>query len=119
MQFDEPSLPAALAGRLSGVTSLTPVHPVDEATAVALLDECVSACGQAAVHSCAPDLPWDVLRRSVFGAVSVDASTLQRGDLDGIGEFVETGRTVLLGVIPSTTPAQRPTARETAQWWPR
>ena len=29
VQFDEPSLPAALAGRLTGVTSLNPVHPVD------------------------------------------------------------------------------------------
>ncbi|MBV8966944.1 MAG: methionine synthase, partial [Mycobacteriaceae bacterium] len=29
VQFDEPLLPAALAGRLTGVTALTPVHPVD------------------------------------------------------------------------------------------
>ena len=37
VQFDEPSLPAALAGRLTGVTGLSPVHPVDESVAAALL----------------------------------------------------------------------------------
>jgi hypothetical protein len=39
VQFDEPSLPAALEGRLTGVTSFTPVHPVDESVAIGLLDE--------------------------------------------------------------------------------
>ena len=43
VQFDEPSLPAALAGRLTGVTALSPVHPIDEATAIGLLDECAAA----------------------------------------------------------------------------
>ena len=42
VQFDEPTLPAALAGRLTGVTGVTPVHPVDEAVAAGLLDECVA-----------------------------------------------------------------------------
>lgn len=59
VQFDEPSLPAALQGRLSGVTSLTPVHPVDEPLAMSLLDACVAqADTEVAVHSCAADLPW-------------------------------------------------------------
>ena len=43
VQFDEPLLPAALAGRLAGVTSLTPVHPIDEPRAISLLEECVEA----------------------------------------------------------------------------
>ena len=46
VQFDEPSLPAALEGRLTGVTSLTPVHPVDESVAIGLLDDCVAAVGR-------------------------------------------------------------------------
>ena len=116
VQFDEPSLPAALAGRLTGVTSLSPVHPVDESVAVALLDECVAAVGGvAAVHICAPGLPWALLRRSAVDAVSVDMSTLAAADLDGIGEFVESGRTVMLGVVPTTAPERRPSAEEVAQ----
>ena len=54
VQFDEPSLPAALEGRLTGVTSLTPVHPVDESVAIGLLDDCVALVGaEVALHSCA------------------------------------------------------------------
>ena len=109
VQFDEPSLPAALAGRLTGVTSLAPVHPVDEAVVGGLLDECVGvAGGDVALHSCAEGLPWPLLQRSTIAAVSVDITTLTAADLDGIGEFLESGRTVLLGAVPSTPPAARP-----------
>lgn len=116
VQFDEPLLPAALEGRLSGVTSFTPVHPVDEPVAVGLFDDYVATVGADVVlHSCAADLPWKLLQRSAVHAVSVDVSTLAAGDLDGVGEFVESGRTVLLGVVPSTAPAARPSIEEVAR----
>jgi methionine synthase II (cobalamin-independent) len=116
VQFDEPLLTAALEGRLTGVTSLTPVHPVDEALATGLLDECVATVGgDVALHSCAAGLPWNMLLRSAIPAVSVDTSTLTAADLDGIGEFVESGRTVMLGVIPTTAPQRRPSVKEVAQ----
>lgn len=116
VQFDEPLLPAALAGRLTGVTSLTPVHPVDEPVAMSLLDDCVAAAGgEVAVHSCASGLPWKALQGSAVQALSVDASTLVAADLDGIGEFVEAGRTVLLGVVPATAPDSLPSAEEIAK----
>jgi methionine synthase II (cobalamin-independent) len=116
VQFDEPLLQVALAGRLTGVTAFSPVHPVDEAVATELLDICVAAAGaEVAVHSCAPDLPWKMLQRSTIGAVSVDVSTLKPADLDGIGEFVEAGRVVMLGVVPSTAPATRPDVEEVAK----
>jgi methionine synthase II (cobalamin-independent) len=116
VQFDEPVLPAALAGRLTGVTSLTPVHPVDEALATALLDECVARVGgEVALHCCAADVPWDMLRRSTIGAASVDASLLGAADLDGVGEFLESGRTVLLGVVPALAPAGRPSDEQLAK----
>ncbi len=108
VQLDEPSLPAALAGRLTGVTSLSAVHPVDEQLAAALLDEVIGAVGAPVVlHSCAADLPWTLLQRSTLAAIAVDTSTLRAADLDGVGEFIESGRTVLLGVVPGTAPAQR------------
>ncbi|BBY90875.1 methionine synthase [Mycobacterium gallinarum] len=116
VQFDEPLLPAALLGRLTGVTSLSPVHPVDEPIAIGLIDDCIATTGaEVVLHSCAADLPWKLLQRSAVHAVSVDASTLSAGDLDGIGEFVESGRTVLLGAVPSTAPATRPTIEEIAR----
>jgi len=116
VQLDEPSLPAALAGRLTGVTSLSPVHPVDEVVAMSLLDGCAARVGaEVAVHSCAPGLPWKGLLRSTVHAVSVDLSTLTPADLDGIGEFVDSGRTVLLGVVPTTAPERRPSVEEVAK----
>lgn len=116
VQFDEPSLPAALNGRLTGVTSLTPVHPVDESVATALLDECLATVGgEIVLHSCAAGLPWKVLQHSAIHAVSVDVSTLDAADLDGVGEFVESGRTVMLGVVPSTAPDRRASAEEVAK----
>ncbi|MCV7441762.1 methionine synthase [Mycobacterium paraense] len=115
VQFDEPSLPAALGGQLGGVTALSPVAALDEAVAQGLLDECVAIVGaDVLVHSCAPQLPWDLLQRSVIGAVSVDAGTLRAADLDGIAGFVESGRTVMLGVVETSAPRRRPSAEEVA-----
>jgi methionine synthase II (cobalamin-independent) len=55
------------------------------------------------------------LQRSAIAAVSVDVATLTAADLDGIGEFVESGRVVMLGVIP-VQPPDRPTSpREVAK----
>lgn len=108
VQLDEPSLPAAMLGRLTGVTRFSPVNPVEEQVAAALLDECIAAVGgPVALHSCAADLPWKLLQRSTLAALAVDVSTLAAADLDGVGEFVESGRTVLLGVVPATAQQQR------------
>ncbi|OBA69911.1 methionine synthase [Mycobacterium sp. 1554424.7] len=115
VQFDEPSLPAALGGQLTGVTSLSPVAALDEAVALGLLDTCAATVGaDVLVHSCASGLPWDLLGRSGIGGVSVDAGMLRAEDLDGIAAFVESGRTVALGVVPATAPPKRPSAEEVA-----
>ena len=116
VQFDEPSLPAALAGRLTGVTSFSPVHPVDESLAQSLLDDCVATVGgEVSLHCCAPELPWKTLLRSALSAISVDVTTLTAADLDGIGEFVESGRVIQLGVIPTAAPDRAPSPREVAK----
>ncbi|BBZ45113.1 methionine synthase [Mycobacterium parmense] len=115
VQLDEPSLPAALGGQLAGVTALSPVAALDEAVAEALLQTCADALGRdVLLHSCTPQLPWDLLRRSAIGAVSVDASTLAAPDLDGIAAFVESGRTVMVGVVAVRAPERRPSAEQVA-----
>lgn len=115
VQLDEPSLVAALAGRLTGVTSLSPVHPVDEALAGSLIDEVVARVGApVTLHACAAGLPWRLLQRSAVDAVALDATTLVAGDLDGIGEFVESGRVVMLGVVPALAPDVRPASEQIA-----
>jgi methionine synthase II (cobalamin-independent) len=115
VQFDEPSLPAALAGQLTGVTALSPVAALDEAVAGPLLETCIAATGaDVLLHSCAAGLPWNLLQRSTIHALSIDVSTLRPTDLDGIAAFVESGRTVVLGVVPARTPDRRPSAEEVA-----
>jgi methionine synthase II (cobalamin-independent) len=115
VQFDEPSLPAALGGQLTGVTALSPVAALDEAVAGPLLDTCVATVGaDVLLHSCAPELPWDLLQRSTISALSVDAGKLRAADLDGIAAFVESGRTVMLGVVDASAPQHRPSAEEVA-----
>jgi methionine synthase II (cobalamin-independent) len=114
VQYDEPLLAAALAGRLTGVSALNPVHPVDEAVAVTLLDECVARAGaEVLLHSCA-DVPWNILQRSMIHAVSIDAGTLDDDDFDGLGEFLDSGRAVVFGLVPVSVPAKRPSAEEIA-----
>jgi methionine synthase II (cobalamin-independent) len=55
------------------------------------------------------------LQRSTLHAISVDASTLTASDLDGIGEFVDSGRIAMLGVVPVLAPDRRPSVKEIAQ----
>jgi methionine synthase II (cobalamin-independent) len=113
VQFDEPLLPAALAGRLTGVTALNPVHPVDEVRAIGLFDECVRAVGgEVLLHCCAAELPWTLLQRSAIGAVSVDVAMLDAEGLDGLGEFVDSGRVVVLGLLPAVLTEGAPSLDE-------
>jgi methionine synthase II (cobalamin-independent) len=115
VQLDEPLLTAALAGRISGVTAFTPVHPVDETLAISLYDACAAVIGSDVIlHSCTADLPWKVLQRSAITAVSVDVATLGPGGLDGLGEFVDAGGFAVLGLVPALAPAARPSAEEVA-----
>jgi methionine synthase II (cobalamin-independent) len=115
VQFDEPSLPAALGGQLSGVTALSPVAALDESVAQGLLDSCAQTVGaEVVLHSCAAGLPWDLLWRSAINAISIDVSTLKAADLDGIAAFVESGRAVLLGVVAATAPDKKPAVEEVA-----
>ncbi len=115
VQFDEPLLPAALAGRLAGASVLTPVHPVDAAGAVALLDECVTAVGgEVLVHCCAADVPWEVFRRSAVSAVSVDPAVLDDSGRDGLGGFIDSGRTAVLGLLPAAAVEPAPSFEQLA-----
>jgi 5-methyltetrahydropteroyltriglutamate--homocysteine methyltransferase len=70
--------------------------------------------GEVLLHCCTSGVPWELLQRSAFRAISVEAGTLNAGDLDGVAEFVESGRTVALGVVGCTMPPHRPSAREVA-----
>jgi hypothetical protein len=58
--------------------------------------------GPVVVHSCAPDVPFALLRRAGATAISFDFSLLTERDDDAIGEAVEAGTRLFAGVVPGT-----------------
>ncbi|SNS31413.1 methionine synthase [Rhodococcoides kyotonense] len=115
VQLDEPSLPAVLRGSLSGVSRLDPVPAYPEPDALELLDFVVASIGvPAMVHCCASGVPIDLIRRSRAEALAIDVTLLGPRDLDSIGEFLQAGKTLVLGVVPGTAPERIPTWREAA-----
>jgi methionine synthase II (cobalamin-independent) len=105
LQLDEPSLPAVLAARVptaSGFGTLRAPSPA-RATEVlaAALGAAAAAGADTAVHCCAASPPLGLLVRAGAGAVSLDATLLTPRDDDAVGEAVEAGVGLLLGLVPS------------------
>jgi hypothetical protein len=102
VQLDEPGLPTVLAGRLPTPSGFSTVPAVEESTAAerlaGLFGQIASTGALAGVHCCAVRPPLGVFREAGAGFVSLDA-TLDL-DLDAIGETVEAGVKLILGVVP-------------------
>ncbi len=115
VQLDEPSLPAVLAGSLSGVTGLDTVRAVPEPEAIELLDSVISQLGvPVAVHCCGGDAPVDLIRRSAAQAAAIDIAFLKASEFDSVGELLQAGKTLMAGLVPATVPDRIPSWREVA-----
>lgn len=116
VQIDEPGLPAVLAGTLQGRTMLETVPAVPEPEIQQVLDTTLGGLGSlAAVHCCSGGLPADLFRRSEAAAVSFDFAQLTRADLDPVGELLDSGTILLMGLVPTVAPEKIPTWRELAE----
>ncbi len=97
-----------LAARIktaSGFGTLRSVAPnVAEQTLADVLS--VVADGHRAVHCCAADVPIALLRGAGANALSVDAGKIK--DLDALGEAIDAGVALWLGVAPSIEEPLRP-----------
>ncbi|MEU2030216.1 methionine synthase [Nocardia amamiensis] len=116
LQLDEPSATAVLDGSLSGVSVLNTVRALPEPEALALLDTVIT--GQSApvlVHTCAEPPALGLLRRSAAAAIGFDLNTIGTRELDEIGETLEAGKQLVLGVVPTRVPATRVTWRDYAE----
>ena len=104
VQLDEPSLPSVLAGTVptpSGYGTARSIDPVVVTqTLASVLD--VAAAGSRAVHCCASSPPVALFRSAGADAVSVDLSVMTNADLDALGEAVDGGTSLWLGIVPST-----------------
>ncbi|MET8572154.1 methionine synthase [Streptomyces sp. NPDC004783] len=104
LQLDEPSLTAVLRGRVRTASGYRTHRAVDRQVVEAALRDLVAAHadGPVVVHSCAPDVPFALLRRAGVAGISFDFSLLTERDDDAIGEAVEGGTRLLAGVVPGT-----------------
>ncbi|MFJ6693780.1 methionine synthase [Streptomyces sp. NPDC091294] len=107
LQLDEPSLTAVLRGQIRTASGYRTHRAVDRQVVEATLREVAGAhdAGPVVVHSCAPDVPFALLRRAGVAGVSFDFSLLTERDDDAIGEAVEGGTRLFAGVVPGTDTA--------------
>lgn len=103
-QVDEPSLPAVLAGEVPTPSGYGTVRSVEPARAGQTLRDllAVAPAGGRVVHCCASGAPLALLRAAGADALAIDAALLDGTDLDTLGEAIEAGMSVWLGVLPST-----------------
>jgi hypothetical protein len=101
LQVDEPGLPGVLAGTVPTASGFGRLAAVEPHPAAERLGAVLAAAGAfPIVHCCAPDVPFEVLRTAGARGLSVDASLLRRRDEDRIGEAIEAGTSLFLGVVP-------------------
>ncbi|KAF4408419.1 methionine synthase [Streptomyces lycii] len=104
LQLDEPSLTAVLLGRVPTASGYRTHRAVDRAVAEGALREVIAAADGApvVVHSCAPDVPFGLLRRAGAAGISFDFSLLTERDDEQVGEAVEGGTALFAGIVPGT-----------------
>lgn len=126
VQFDEPSLPAVLAGRIGTSSGLSSYRAVGTQDAERVL-RMVLGAGTAddvftGVHCCAQDAPVELLSRAGADFVGVDLTFEQDGtparfrtDLDdALGSALDSGIALLAGCVPATDADRLSEARASA-----
>jgi hypothetical protein len=113
VQFDEPSLPAVLAGGLSTPSGYGNVPAVPQPEARDLLATMIDGArritgGPVILHCCAEKPPLGLLREAGADALAFDLAALGGASaafLDEIGEVWDGGATLFLGAVPATAPS--------------
>lgn len=104
LQLDEPSLPAVLRGQVRTASGYRTHRAVDRAVVEGALRELAAvvhaADGSLVVHSCAPGVPFALLRRAGAAGVSFDFSLITEREDEVLGEAVEAGTKLFAGVVP-------------------
>ncbi|TQK51673.1 cobalamin-independent methionine synthase catalytic subunit [Streptomyces sp. SLBN-118] len=103
LQLDEPSLTAVLRGQVRTASGYRTHRAVDRQLVEGTLREVIGVSDEpVTIHSCAPEVPFALLRRAGAGGVSFDVGLLTEREEEQIGEAVEGGTQLFAGVVPSS-----------------
>ncbi|MFF2086154.1 methionine synthase [Nocardia sp. NPDC058176] len=116
LQLDEPQLTTVLNGSLRGPSILNTIRALPEPDALHIIDTVVNAqSAPVLLHTCASRPALTTLGRTAATAISIDASTITTADLDALGEILDSGKRIALGLTPTEPPAKPPTWRDIAE----
>jgi hypothetical protein len=103
LQLDEPGLPAVLAGRLPTASGYGVLRAVDPQVAASGLRDVLAAADgrRTAIHCCAPDLNWPLLRGTGASALAVDTTLMGPRGWESAAATVEAGVELWAGVLPT------------------
>jgi methionine synthase II (cobalamin-independent) len=102
--LDEPSIPAVLAAQVPTPSGYGTVRAVEASVVQQALRDVLAVVPEGAriVHCCAAGVPIGLLRDAGADAVSLDTSLLGDRDNEVLGEAVDAGMSLWLGVVPGT-----------------
>jgi len=103
VQLDEPSLPAVLSGQVPTPSGWGSVRSVPASDVEQTLGRMLTVVPEGAriVHCCASDAPVRLFAGAGADAIAFDATRLESRSFDALGEVIEAGIAILLGVVPS------------------
>ena len=121
VQVDEPALPAVLAGKVPTASGFGKHRAVEPPEASAALGWVLGAIAEAGaepwVHSCAADVPLDLVRGAGARGLAVDLGRLDAAGHDQLAAALEAGETVALGVVPTDSAPDEQTGTERVARW--
>ena len=114
LQLDEPSLPTVLAGVVPTESGFGRIPARDSPDVVAGLAATIEPIDvPVVVHCCAAEPPIALIQQAGATAISFDLAAAGVSlDLDHVGESVERGLALWLGVLPAIGPGVPPTVRD-------
>ncbi|QLY30051.1 methionine synthase [Nocardia huaxiensis] len=116
VQVDEPLLTAVLEGSLTGPSVMNTVRAKPEPEALHVLDTVITAqSGPVLVHTCADRPALGFLRKSAAAAIGFDLAAIGTADLDSVGELLDAGKYLALGLVPAEPPSKPITWRDIAE----
>lgn len=116
LQIDEPHLTSVLNGTLRGVSVLNTVRAMPEPEALHVLDTVVARQPvPVLIHSCADRPALGFLRTTAAAGIGFDLAAIGTRDLDRIGELLDAGKHLVLGLVPTTEPAKPVSWRDIAE----